>query len=200
MISTDMIKIIPKKDIDSFVELFREKIQPYKRTVSDKAVDCHGDAWIICPHCGKVEHTRINKKTNESELVSALHIYELVWANSLNTFAFMAYCGDCRMRFCTTVHDDKLKFIPITANGDFVAYDQSGESVETNFAKDVDILKNSIYHIEPKSLTSENCIAYHEEYFKANRFLFAYSDTPKELHYYWNSKNDIIDTFMNSST
>jgi hypothetical protein len=207
MISTDMIKIIPKKDIDTFVTLFYEKLQPYRRTVSDTTTDCKGDKWTICPHCGKVEHTRIDKKTNESELISALRVGALIWVDCLNTLAFMVFCRSCRMRFYATVYNDTLKFIPVTAKGDFVDYDESGESYETNFSKGINFLKSSTYFVEPKPIDSENNIAYHYECFRAIEGLFAYSDTSHEINSYWKNKRDIwknkqyiLDTFINPNT
>ena len=197
MISTDMIKIIPKKDIDTFVTLFYEKLQSYRRTVSDTAIDCKGDKWTICPHCGKVEYTRIDKKTNESELISALRVGALIWVDCLNTLAFMVFCRSCRMRFYTTVHNDTLMFIPVTAKGDFVDYDESGESYETNFSKGINFLKSSTYFVEPKPIDSENNIAYHYEYRRAIEDLFAYSDTSHEINSYWEDKQSFLDTFMN---
>ena len=182
------------------MKLFYEKLQPYRRTVSNTTTDYNDDKWTICPHCGKIEYTRINKETNESELLSTLCVGRLVWVDCLNTFAFMPHCRNCHMSFYATIHNDTLKFIPVTTRGNFVDYDESGESVETNFPKDINFLENSIYIIEPKPIDSENYIAYHEKYFKATRFLFTYSDTSCEVHSYWKNKQDVLETFMNPNT
>lgn len=182
------------------MKLFYEKLQPYRRTVSNTTTDYNGDKWTICPHCGKIEYTRINKNTNESELIFALRVGALIWVDCLNTLAFMVFCCSCHMRFYATVHNNTLKFIPVTAKGDFVDCDASGEAYETNFSKQINFLKSSTYFVEPKPIDSENNIAYHYEYFRAIEGLWVYSDTSNEVNSYWENKQDIFDTFMNLNT
>ena len=169
-----MIMTVPKKDIDSFKTIFNEKLSLFKRTASN------GKDFIMCPHCGKLEHLYTNKETNESKIQPTIHIGALIYIDILNVFGYIVSCSECGMRYYAVICDDTLKFIPITT---------------TNY---MNTLEKYVYKIISEYDGSDRYVMLKRAEFDMLRNLSAYTDTSNETHSYCKNKHDVLDTFTNT--
>lgn len=192
MINTNLSRAVQKEDIDSFKAIFNEKLSLFKRTTSN------GKDFIICPHCGKIEHLYTNRETNESKVQPTIHIGALIYIDILDVFGYIVSCSECGMQYYAVVCDDTLKFIPITTMDSELTSNIS--SLNTNSINCVNTLEKYVYKLIPEYDGSDKYIAVKRDEFDMLCNLSAYIDTSHEIHSYLKNKQDVLETFMNPNT